>query len=336
MEDLYKTLSIFQDPDTFVDRYPRITELVNQQLEIFWLPDEINVAGDIQSISVDFSMDEKNGLLTVLKLFTLYELQLGENGWGNSFIKLFKRPEFQRMGHTYAMMELAVHKPFYAKINQLLYIDNDEFYNQYKLDKSLLQRARSIDEALNTKDPLLYTAYQCLIEGAILSSAFAFIKSFQNNGSNKIVNINRGIDSSMQDEALHSIASAETHNIILDEINNILVDLDKELLFEKRDYLSNKINLFAMDLFKHESEILDSIFINGDLPSVRKSECLDLVKERINYCLSLMRIDPIFEVTENPMSKWFNGNSKLFKHIDFFTAVGSEYSRGWNKEKFTW
>lgn len=44
-------------------------EFADQQLKVFWLPDEIKVEKDIQDVLVNFSEAEKHAVITTLKLF---------------------------------------------------------------------------------------------------------------------------------------------------------------------------------------------------------------------------------------------------------------------------
>ena len=52
-------------------------EFADQQLKIFWLPDEVKVEKDVQDVLVNFSESEKHGVITTLKLFSLYETHAG-------------------------------------------------------------------------------------------------------------------------------------------------------------------------------------------------------------------------------------------------------------------
>ena len=91
----------------------------------------------------------RHGILYTLKLFTKYEMFAGEEYWSNRFIKIMKGPEFTRMGTTFAAFELAIHKPFYQKINEIFGLDTDEFYEEYANDPVLKARMDFIDSIVN-------------------------------------------------------------------------------------------------------------------------------------------------------------------------------------------
>ena len=61
-----------------IDKEKQIVEFTNQQLKIFWLPDEIKVEKDIHDILTNFTPAEKHAAITTLKLFSLYESHAGD------------------------------------------------------------------------------------------------------------------------------------------------------------------------------------------------------------------------------------------------------------------
>lgn len=132
--------------DSVVVRYPQPIEFATKQLEVFWTADEINVDKDVQSILVDMTPAERHGVLTTLRLFTLYELRAGGEYWGSRYVSIFPRHEFRRMASVFTMFELAIHAPFYAKLNEALNVSTDEFYTSYVKDP-LLKSRREIGRA---------------------------------------------------------------------------------------------------------------------------------------------------------------------------------------------
>jgi len=59
---------VLESTESLVVNYKEAVEFTNQQLKIFWLPDEIKVEKDVQDILVNFTESEKHGVLTTLKL----------------------------------------------------------------------------------------------------------------------------------------------------------------------------------------------------------------------------------------------------------------------------
>jgi ribonucleoside-diphosphate reductase beta chain len=181
-----------------VEKEKQAVEFANQQLKIFWLPDEIKVEKDIQDVLVNMTPAEKHGVISTLKLFSLYETHAGSEYWGSRFKNMFDGAEFHRMASVFSMFELAVHQPFYNKINELLHINTPEFYLEYQQSPVLVERMKHVDEIINDPDDLVSLAGFSMVEGVILYSSFAFLKHFQSQGKNRLMSIVRGINFSVR------------------------------------------------------------------------------------------------------------------------------------------
>lgn len=318
---------ILHKTNSLAVKYPEAVEFTNKQLKIFWLPDEIKVEKDIQDILVNMTETEKHGVITTLKLFSLYELKAGAEYWGNRFMKSFKRPEFLRMGSTFAMFELAVHKPFYNKINEALHLDTDEFYTSYVEDETLKARMEFIDEIVSSKDELLSLGGFSMVEGAILYSSFAFLKHFQSQGKNKLLNIVRGINFSVRDENLHSVGGAWVFRKLIEESN-----YSEEYLAE----IKQKLIDMANRLYEHECRIIDMIFEKGSIDGITPTQMKHFVESRINECMKQLGYEKMFEVKYNPIAEWFYKAINDYTFNDFFSGVGNQYHRNWDSTAFTW
>ena len=321
-----KKTHLRENTQSFVIRYPEAVDFTNEQLSIFWLPDEVKVEKDIQSILTNFTESEKHGVITTLKLFTLYELRAGSDYWLGKYLKTFKRPELQAMASTFGMFELAVHKTFYNKINELLYLNTDDFYNSYLEDPTLKARMEFIDNIVSSKNDLLSLAGFSMVEGAILYSSFAFLKHFQSNGKNKLNNIVRGINFSIRDEQLHSLAGAWTFKTEKQQSN---------LKASHEEALREDIIELAEVIYEHESIIIDKIFEKGNIEGVCKEELKIFVKSRLNICLNQLGYSEIYNIEANPIAEYFYKGLKNYSFNDFFVGVSAEYNRNWDETLFT-
>ena len=307
--------------ESILTKYSHPIEFADKQLEVFWLPGEINVDKDIQSVRVDMTEAEKHGVLTTLRLFTLYELRAGSDYWGDRFSKIFPRPEFRRMASVFSMFELAVHAPFYNKLNEALNVSTDEFYLSYVEDPILKQRMDFIDAAISGDDDLFSIAVFSLIEGAVLYSAFAFLKHFQANGKNKLNNVCRGINFSVRDEALHAQAGAWCF---------------RELLKEKGgEFDFYKLYRAVEKIREHEYHVIDKTFAKGEIPGISAQSLKDFVDHRLVLGMSNLGFE-LHPANHSPIVDWFYKDINDFKFNDFFAGVGNEYRRDWSEERFTW
>lgn len=312
--------------ESYVVKYPEFNELCDTQIEkCFWTHSEIKVEKDLQDLLVNLSESEKHGLLTVLKLFVKYELFVGNEYWLGRVLKKFPIPEIQRMAACFGHIELNVHAPFYNKINEVLGLSNDSFYSEYVNDPILKDRMDFIEEIIRSKDDILSIAAFTFIEGAVLYSSFAYLKHFQNNGKNLMMNVVRGVNQSAIDENLHAIGGAMIYRTGLAQ---------QERSEEELTILHNWIDWIAEKVYEHESRIISKIFEKGDIQGITAHQMEEFVKSRINICLENLERPKKYEVKYNPIGEWFYDALNKYQFNDFFTATGREYVKDWDEDSF--
>jgi ribonucleoside-diphosphate reductase beta chain len=310
-----------------IETYKEPSEFATKQLEIFWLPNEINVEKDVQDVLVNFTESEKHGVITTLKLFSLYETHAGSEYWGGRYRKIFNGPEFEKMASVFSMFELAVHQPFYNKINELLHLNDESFYMSYLDNPILKERIEFIGGIIDDPDDLKSLAVFSMVEGVILYSSFAFLKHFQSQGKNKLLNIVRGINFSLRDENLHSLAGAWSFRTKLAE---------SKLTPEQRDALKQTIRDAAQKIYEHECEIIKMMFSKGNIDGITEKQLINFVMSRVNECLKALGMEKMFDVTYNPIADWFYKAISDYTFNDFFSGVGNQYHRNWDEQSFIW
>lgn len=283
---------------------------------------------DVQPLLTETTDADRHGILTVLKLFTLYELRADEF-WSTEIRRMFPRPEIQEMAALFGAMELSVHRRVYDKLNKLLFVSNDEFYNSYKQDDVMKDRMEFLDSYLtNSKaDDLEKLAAFCFAEGAVLFSSFAFLMSFRANGNNKLPNIGLAIKFSARDEDLHCQASSWLFRTLRKE---------REDAGESTGGLDSVTYKIAEKVREHEHAIVRSIFSNGKIAGITSIQMEHFVDSRIDAVLSRLGLARQHNVKYNPIADWFDKIVGGYQYVDFFAGQGSSYSRGWNLHGFTW
>lgn len=267
---------------------------------------------------------EAHGVITTLKLFTLYELKAGVDYWGSKIMNMCPRPCIQRLCSTICYTEMGVHAPFYNKLNEALNLNTEEFYLGYKTDPVLNARMEFVKELIGSEDPLRSVGAFSMIEGAVLYSAFAFLLHFQSAGKNKLLNVCRGIKFSVRDENLHAIAGARLFHQIAEETGRNPEELRDELEF------------VAKQIQEHEHEIIDMIFAKGDMDGITPEQMKVFVNHRLNLCLQNLGLSSIFNEEHNPIKEWFYDGINAVQFVDFFTGTSSEYNRDWSEAGFVW
>ena len=313
---------LLETKTTYTIDYPQAIAYAEAQQDIFWTANEIDMEKDLHGLKTDLTKAEYHANTLSLKLFTLYELKVGDY-WLDYVFKTFKRPDIQRMASVFGFFELNVHAPFYNKINEVLGLNTDEFYNSYKQDKELKTRMDWLDDEFGD-DPLYNVGLASMIEGAILYSNFAFFKHFQALGKNKLTNLCAGINFSVRDENLHSEAGAWLYKTLLEESG------------EPPERYEGKFKEAGTQIYKHECKIIDMLFSEGTIKGITAEQMKHFVQSRINLVLGQLGVEPLFEVTRDVISKWFYKNIADGAFHDFFTKQGNNYNRDWIEERFTW
>ena len=268
MEDVIlekvNSCNIYNKKEGWIIEYPHYNELADKQMHVFWPWDEPKVENDVQDLRVKMTPEETHGILTTLKLFTLYEMHVGDDYWSGRIMKRFKRPEMQRMASMFSCVEFNSHAPFYNRINELLFLDTEEFYSSWKQSPTLRNRMEFIDKYASHKNDLISAAAFSFIEGAVLYSSFAFVKHFQSQdcGKDLIKNVCRGVDQSVGDENMHAMGGAM-----------LFRDLYKESNFteEEKSYIYEMICSIAREVYLHEEEIIDITFGDDNISGVKKA-----------------------------------------------------------------
>lgn len=326
------TVRMQTQKETFTVDYPEAVEFMNEQQKIFWPHFEVKVKKDKQDIMVNLTPQERHGVITTLQLFTKYEEIIGNEFWLNFVMKKFPRPaDIQPMAAMFGAMELGVHQFFYKTLNEELGIATDEFYLEYTKDPELKARIDFLTDTLEDKDDLRALGSFTFGEGAILYSSFAFLKHFQMQGKNKMVNTVSGINFSARDEHLHSVAAAWLFRTLIKEKLEA-GEITQEELVE----LEGDIREAAQCVLDHEKVIIRKIFELGKIEGITAHQLEVFAKSRIDLCLNNMGYNSQYNVEYNPIADWFYKGITGYSSQDFFASQGNQYTRDWNLSGFAW
>ena len=313
--------------------YAQLEKFTDDQLKIFWLPDEVKVEKDVQDVLVNFTPAERHGVITTLKLFSLYEDFAGEEFWGGRFKRMYETNTIAvRMASAFSMTENCIHSPFYGKINELLHINTPEFYMSFRESDTLKARMTHVGNIIDEPDDLVSLAMFSMVEGVILYSNFAFLKHFQSQGKNKLLNLNRGIQFSLRDENLHSVAGAWCFR----KMANDLLHSQPELYQQRMADVEAKIRFGAAQIMEHEREIINIIFEQGRIDGITNHQLDVFVQSRINECMAQLGFTAMYEIKSNPIAEWFYKGINDYTFNDFFSGMSSQYHRNWDETAFTW
>lgn len=216
----------------------------------------------------------------------------------------------------------------YDLINKTLNIATDEFYDSWKDSEVLTDRIEFVESAVTSKDDYLSLAAFAFMEGVVLFSSFAFLKSFNVGGYNIIPHIVSGIDASCKDEDFHCMATAWAYRQL---------DLEEKeeglLSDEYLDFREKEIYKIAEKVYEHEEQIVDMIFGEGNIRTITKEEILHFIRNRIDLVLQQLNMKPVYAEEEGVVTEWFYDHLNSYKYSDFFSNAQVQYVRTWNKSE---
>lgn len=319
---------IMTKKSTYTVDYPQAIEAAKKAFSTLWSAEELGVEKDENDVRTLLNDAERHGLVTVLRLFTQYELHIGDEFWSGKFKRMFPRPDIQRAANAFAFTEINSHAPFYDLINKTLSLATDEFYDSWKDEPILVDRMNFVEDHLKTNDPYKCLAAFSFMEGAVLYSSFAFIKSFNMGGHNMIPHIAAGVDISCKEEHSHFQFSSWVYRQLMLEESDLGLIND-----EAKEDLEGMCLVIARAVYEHEKKIIDMIFEKGDVRTITKEEILHFVRNRIDVCLQGLNCEPMFGDEDGVVSDWFYDALSTYKFADFFANNQIQYVRNWNKSE---
>ncbi len=316
----------FYDP-----KYPWALDAIDNSESRHWKWNQTHIENDYHDLTTKLTIPELHGIKEVLRLFTLYETEIGENYWQGIISKVFPHPEIKMMCSRFAYEEFGIHARAYAEINNVLGELDKEHMTSWKLDSNLVKRMSFISDAAML--PKEYTAMDILksigafilIEGMVLSSSFAFIKHFKANGKNLLSGIVEAINYSLQDEQNHYTIGALLFNTLREQ---------SELTDEENMELNAYIRKLRDKTIEHENIIIQNIFSNGKILGITPDQLSNFVHNQGVRLLDMMEIDHPFRLLDTDIENWYWSNIDGIKMNDFFATQSTAYSHNWVKGKF--
>lgn len=314
------------DSNSYVDKYPQFVEaIVFQKEDLFWTEKEIDLTKDKHDLRKRLNDAQRHAVSFNQRLFTKYENVIGVDYWANVVLKRYKRHEIQRLAICFSDVEMNIHFPFYRKVNEVLGVHNDEFYSAFETDPVLVERVKFMQNLVSEKDTLASMGGFAFMEGAVLFTAFAMIKSLGVKGQNFMPNLIAGIDFSVLDENFHFDTASEIFKLQRKQEQR-----SKEQLKE----LEDKIYAHAKHVYEHECIIVDAMLSEGDIPFASKEELKSFARSRCNIVLNALGYKSIFDETGDTISSWFYSSMNSFRLNDNFYTRGRNYKREFTPKDF--
>lgn len=317
--------------DFYDPKYPWALEAIDESEASHWRWNQTHIDNDYHDLTTKLTEQELHGIQEVLRPFTRYETEIGENYWQGIVSTVFPHPEIKMMCSRFAYEEFGIHARAYAAINDVLGELDEDHMTAWKEDPNLVKRMKFISDAAilpkdyNAIDVLKSLGAFILVEGMVLSASFAFIKHFKSNGKNLVGGIVEAINYSLQEEIRHYTVGAKLFTTLKEQAQ-LTNDENKNL---------NKFILKLIDKTKgHEEIIINKLFSKGRIIGITSHQLVNFVHNQGVRLLDLMQVDNDLEELPTEIEKWYWTNISGIKLGDFFAVQSTAYNHNYIKGRF--
>jgi len=299
--------------------YPEVLQFTEAINKSFWVHSEVDFTADTQDFHSHLSPEEQNAVKN--SLLTIAQIEVAvKSFWGNLYHH-FPKPELNGLGSTFAECEFR-HSEAYSRLLEVMGY-NDEFEKLIEVPV-VRERIEFLSAALkkvNSKDQKEYVIslilFTILIENVSLFSQFAVILSFT-RFKGLMKNVSNIIAWTSVDEQIHANAGIYLINKLREEYPDLI---DEELI-------QQTVRLVT-DFMEIEELIIDWIFCQGEISTIRKNDLLNFIKFRVDESLRKIGFPEQFFISSRqyePM-KWFEEEVFANSLDDFFAKRPVEYTK---------
>ncbi|RAV29080.1 ribonucleotide-diphosphate reductase subunit beta [Sinomicrobium soli] len=301
----------FEYPDVL-----QFTEAINKS---FWVHSEVDFTADTQDFHSYLSPAERRAIKNSLLAIAQIEVAV-KTFWGNIY-QHFPKPEFNGLGSTFAECEFR-HSEAYSRLLEVLGYNNE--FKDLLTVPVIRDRVEYLSAALknaNSEDHKKYVVslilFSILIENVSLFSQFAIILSFT-RFKGYMKNVSNIIAWTSVDEQIHANAGIYLVNKIREEYPGFF---DEETVQHVKDTVKNSLEI--------EGKILDWIFEEGELDTIKKHDLLNFMKFRIDDSMEKIGLGRIYGITAEEYAplRWFEEEVFANSLDDFFAKRPVDYTK---------
>ena len=292
-------------------QYPWAFEITKQHEEAHWTEDEAELSEDVQDCKTKLSVDEKDFITNVLRLFTQSDVQVGQN-YFDFLIPKMRNNEVRNMLGSFAARE-GVHQRAYALLNETLGLPDEEFHSflEYKemSDKIDFMKENNISTHQGIALALAQSVFN---EGMSLFASFVMLLNFQRFG--KMKGMNTIVEWSIRDETIHVQGNAKLFRTFCDEHPRIVTD-----------ELKSKIYEMAKNAVALEDRFIKLAYKNNDIEGLNQEEVKQYIRHIADRRLLQLGLKPKYKAKDNPLP-WLDWVLNGTSHDNFFEKRVTEYS----------
>jgi len=286
-------------------------EITKKHEEIHWTEDEADLSEDINDWKIKLSVEEKDFITNILRLFTQGDVQVGQNYY-DYLIPKFKNNEVRVMLGSFATRE-GTHQRAYALLNDTLGLPDEEFHKflEYSEMSDKIEFMSASDNSTHS-GLALALAKSVLNEGVSLFASFVMLLNLQRFG--KMKGMGTVVEWSIRDETVHVEGNSRLFREFCQEHPKVV-----------NDEFKAKIYQMAREVVELEDRFIDLAFQNYDIQGITSEEVKQYIRYITDRRLLQLGLKTNFKVKENPLS-WLDWILNGVSHDNFFEKRVTEYS----------
>jgi len=294
-------------------KYPWAYEAWKIQQSIHWLPEEVQLADDVQDWKKKLSPEEKHLLTQIFRFFTQADIEVN-NCYMKHYSRVFKPVEVQMMLAAFSNME-TIHIDAYSHLLDTIGMPETEYqaFMKYKemKDKHDYMQKFSVD----TKKDIATTlaVFGAFTEGLQLFASFAILLNFPR--FNKMKGMGQIITWSVRDETLHTQSIIKLFKNFVQENPEVWTEELRSNLYEA-----------CATIVHFEDAFIDLAFEIGDVEGLTGRDVKKYIRYIADRRLMQLGLKEIYMVEDNPLP-WLDDILNGVEHTNFFENRVTEYTK---------
>ena len=293
--------------------HPWMFDYYSQQNQMHWFPEDVPLHNDVKDWQ-DLDESEKNLLTQIFRLFTQSDVDVG-SGYGDRYMKIFKKPEARMMMSAFANME-SIHQHAYSLLLDTVGMPEVE-YKAFAEYEAMADKHEYIDAVRVTKGDRQSIAkalaiYSAFTEGLQLFSSFIVLLNFPRFG--KMKGMGQIITYSIRDESMHVEAMTKLFREFIQENIELWTDDFKKEIYQA-----------CREMVDLEDRFLDLVFEQGDIRGLTKKEMQQYIRYIADRRLLQLGLKPNYNVKDNPLN-WLDDVLGV-EHQNFFEGRATTYMK---------
>ena len=301
--------------------YPWAVELTKKHEEVHWVEDEAELSEDVQDWRTKLSVQEKDFIENILRLFTQSDVQVGSN-YHEFLIPKMKNNEVRNMLASFANRE-GVHQRAYALLNDTLGLPEEDFHKFIEYKEMADKLDFMADSNITSLSGLALALAQSVFnEGMSLFASFVMLLNFQRFG--KMKGMGPIVEWSIRDETLHVQGNAKLFRTLCEEHPRIV-----------NDELKSKIYQMARNAVKLEDRFIALAYKDNKVEGLDEEEVKAYIRHIADRRLLQLGLKAKFKAKENPLP-WLDWVLNGVSHDNFFEKRVTEYSVAGMEGEWGW